>query len=30
MEIDEDLYYKINAFINISKVFNSNYSHLED
>ena len=30
MEIDEDLYYKINAFINIFKVFNSNYSHLED
>ena len=30
MEIDEDLYFKTHAFINIFKVFDSNYSYLED
>ena len=30
MEIDKDLYFKNNAFINIFKVFDSNYSYLED
>ena len=30
MEIDEDLYFKTLAFINIFKVFDSNYSYLED
>ena len=30
MEIDEDLFFKKNAFINIFKVFDSNYSYLED
>ena len=30
MEIDEDLYFKTHAFINIFKVFDSDYSYLED
>ena len=30
MEIDEDLFFKTNAFINIFKVFDSDYSYLED
>ena len=30
MEIDEDLFFKKNAFINIFKVFDSDYSYLED
>ena len=30
MEIDEDLYFKILGFINIFKVFDSDYSYLED
>ena len=30
MEIDEDLYFKTLAFINIFKVFDSDYSYLED
>ena len=30
MKIDEDLYFKTHAFINIFKVFDSNYSYLED
>ena len=30
MEIDEDLFFKKNAFINIFKVFDIDYSYLED
>ena len=30
MEIDEDLFFKKDAFINIFKVFDMNYSYLED
>ena len=30
MEIDEDLYFKTLGFINIFKVFDSDYSYLED
>ena len=30
MEMDEDLYFKTHAFINIFKVFDSDYSYLED
>ena len=30
MEIDEDLFFLKNAFINIFKVFDSDYSYLED
>ena len=30
MEIDEDLYFKTHAFINIFKVCDSDYSYLED
>ena len=30
MEIDEDLFFQKNAFINIFKVFDSDYSYLED
>ena len=30
MEIDEDLFFKTKAFINIFKVFDSDYSYLED
>ena len=30
MEIDEDLFFQKNAFINIFKVFDSHYSYLED
>ena len=30
MEIDEDLYFKKEAFLNIFKVFDCNYTYLED
>ena len=30
MEIDEDLFFKTKGFINIFKVFDSDYSYLED
>ena len=30
MEIDEDLFYKNEAFLNIFKVFDSKYEYLED
>ena len=30
MEIDEDLYYKTKAFLDIFRVFESGYSYLED
>ena len=30
MEIDEDLYFKTKAFLNIFKVIDSDYTYLED